>query len=121
MADRKKPSPKAKLISQLKLLSAVSAQPKCWFQQILAQKKIQACLEYFAKIVYREHKLKKIRSVIKKQLMKGSYLVSYKFCGGFAPGQLLPYPKEAINDPLPKHLLLCTTMQCYQVFNGSCS
>ena len=69
MADRKKASPKVKLISQLKLISAVSAQPKCWFQQILAPKKLKACIEYSAKIVYREHKLKKIGSVIKKQLM----------------------------------------------------
>ena len=53
--------------------------------------------------------------------MKGSCLVSYMFCGVLAPGQLLPYPKEAVADPLPKHLQLCTTVQCYQVLKGSCN
>ena len=38
---------------------------------------------------------------------------SYLVCGVHPPSQLLPM------DPLPKHLLYFSPMQCYQVLEGS--
>ena len=42
-------------------------------------------------------------------------------CEVLASGQLLPCPKEAVADTVPKFLLYCSPVQCYQVLEGSCS
>ena len=46
---------KTKPISQ-NLTQAVSYLPKCWVQSILAPKRLQACLEYLAKVANRQRK-----------------------------------------------------------------
>ena len=57
--------------------------------------------------------MEKVVSIVKTQLL-ADLTRAYLVCGVFAPGQLLPCPKLVLADPLPKHLVDCSLVQCYK-------